>query len=513
MHQQVAFLLKQMGMSVSADYLRLRLESHPDYPSLVAIQDTLEELGIESYACSGSKEELRIENKPFLAHFNSGGGDIQYFKDITVAEKMVKDFDKHWSGNIMFAETAKTYGNTAHDKQHKREKLNNRFGIAALLLSFTILAGLAIIQGTLASILLTVLSCIGLYFSWLIAQKEFGISNSVSDKICSMAKHSRCESVLFSKGAKLFSWLTWGDVGIVYFASSLIYVFISLLIGQTVELNFYFLLSLAGIIFPLYSVYYQWKVVKQWCMLCLGVVFVLMLNAVLGAMMLPSMEFGEVRRLAIGALLFGAALTVVLCVWQLLKSGYQKQVSSLENEIKATRLKRNPDIFNALLHQQEINPINLPEADEAIRFGNPEAPYQLVIACNPYCGPCAKAHQAVEELYEKYPDRLSVTVRFALYNNDDKNGKIVAAKEILKVAKVNPYKAIKDWYHIYDLEKFKQLHNTNGMDVNSTVEKYIIWNEKADIKGTPTFFINGRQLPELYNWVDFIEIIKFDMKD
>jgi uncharacterized membrane protein len=61
------------------------------------------------------------------------------------------------------------------------------------------------------------LGLIGVYFSLLIAQKELGIQNSVSDKICSLAKHSRCESVLFSKGAKLFNWLTWGDVGMVYF--------------------------------------------------------------------------------------------------------------------------------------------------------------------------------------------------------------------------------------------------------------------------------------------------------
>lgn len=89
--------LKAQSISVSSEYLRKRLESHPDYPSLIAIQDTLEELGISSYACHGTKEELQQENKPFLAHFNYGGGDIRFFKNLERALQKIKEFDKYWS--------------------------------------------------------------------------------------------------------------------------------------------------------------------------------------------------------------------------------------------------------------------------------------------------------------------------------------------------------------------------------------------------------------------------------
>jgi len=439
-----------------------------------------------------------------------------FLKMWQLPKKNFKDFDTHRSGNVMFAEQVKANtSNAENSKQIKKEKLNSAFSTTAILLSLTAFLWLPIANGAAPLIILTITSFLGLYFSWLIAQKEFGISNSVSDKICSMAKHSRCESVLFSRGAKLFNWLTWGDVGIVYFTSSLLYLLISQLTlpaGQAgnQQINLYYLISLTGLVFPLYSLYYQWKVVKQWCMLCIGVLAVLGINAIVSLFYIKNTFTSGtlIKPMALFTLL------VVLClaVWQLLKSLYQQSLTSLTNEIKATKLKRNPEIFNALLEKEKANPANLPEPDEAIRFGNPAAPYQIVIACNPYCGPCAKAHQAIEALYDSYPEQLSVTVRFALHSNDEKDKKVSAAREILKAAKHKPYEAIKDWYHLFDIEKFQQLHNINGEVVDADIEKHIAWNKQVEIKGTPTFFVNGRILPGLYSWVDFAEILENEIR-
>lgn len=505
MYKEIKKLLQAESIPVVESRLRLRLESHPDYPSLIAVKDTLEEMGIESNACFGTKEELKNEGKPFLAHFNYGEGHVQFFKDVATAEQKVKNFDKDWSGNVMFAEPA-TKLSAENNIFLKKEKLQHTFGIIAVFLITGAILSLSIAAGSLQISLLLVSSVIGSYFSWLIVQKEFGISNSISDKICSMAKHSRCESVLFSKGAKLFNWLTWGDVGMVYFTSSLLYLLVSLLTNQPITL--FYIVSIGGLVFPLYSLYYQWKEVKQWCMLCMGVLAVLLINGSISFFAINTQSLSSIVAFPVIALT--TLFVIVLCSWQLLKILYQKSLSSLTNEIKATRLKRNPGIFNALLEKQEANPINLPEKEEAIQFGNPEAPYQLVIACNPYCGPCAKAHKAVEELYEKYPDKLSVAVRFALNSNDDTNKTVSTAKEIIKAAVAKPFDAIKDWYNLFDLEKFKQLHYTNGQMVDNLLEKHISWNKKNEIKGTPTFFVNGRPLPELYSWVDFLETLEMN---
>jgi hypothetical protein len=96
MYKEVMRLLQYQSVIVSENYFRLRLESHPDYPSILSIKNTLEEQHKTAYACQGTKEELKNENKPFLAHFTYGGSDILFFKNLSEAEQEVKEFDKYW---------------------------------------------------------------------------------------------------------------------------------------------------------------------------------------------------------------------------------------------------------------------------------------------------------------------------------------------------------------------------------------------------------------------------------
>lgn len=505
MYKEVIKWLNNQSIHISKNYLRLRLETHPEYPSLTAVQDTLAELEIVSNAYETSKEELIKNGKPFLAHFNLGDGHILSFNNLTEAESKVKDFDKQWSGVVMLADKKDNYGNTEHNSLLKKEKINQFFGLAAMSILFISFLELAAWNNSLPGILLLLSNIAGLYFSWLIVQKEFGISNSISDKICSMAKHSRCESVLFSKAAKLLSWLTWGDVGIIYFSASLLFIAATLFTASSLQLYYY--ISLTGLLFPLYSLYYQWKVVKQWCMLCNAVLAALFLDALISFSFInTSLVLNKELLVEISACILGTAL--VLSCWLLLKFVFQKSIRSLDNEIKALRLKRNPEIFNALLQKEIANPVNLPEKDEAIQFGNPFAPYQIVIACNPYCGPCAKAHQGIEELYEKNPDSFSVSIRFALDENNDEDKRVQTVKAIIKAARKQPFEAVKDWYNLFDLEKFNALYKVNGLDVNGYTERHIQWSKEVGINATPTFFINGKKLPGLYNWKEFLDTIK-----
>lgn len=509
MINQIKLLLANNYIFPSFNYIIVRLESHPDYPSFASIYDTLQEVGITCRVCQGTKEELEKENRPFLAHFNVNGGDIRYYHSMADAERQVNEFDKYWSGHVLFIEKPGKYGNREHDLQHKEEKLVRFFNALAFIIIATIYLCIAIYFTNSYFILFTISCFIGLYLSWLILQKEFGLQNTVSDKICGMAKHSQCQAVLFSKGAKLFSWLTWGDVGIVYFAGSLFFLSFSLLIGQHTVLFCY--ISLGGLIFPVYSLYYQWRVIKQWCMLCLGVLIALAVNGTIGIIQISKSSgfFLNKKQLGAGALLFITILLFVLAAWYVVKSLYQRSLSSFANQIKAEKFRRNPQIFNALLDKQDYNWLNLPEQKESIRFGNLLAPWQIVVACNPFCIPCAKAHQALEGLFEKFPDRLCIAIRFALDKNDDKDRKVTAAREIIRAAKQQSFEAVRDWYQLLSIEKFKEKHPSENIDVNDAINEHIAWSKLAGINATPTVFINGKQLPEIYSWNELIEHITY----
>ncbi len=62
--------LSLLGIRVSPRYLTQQLQTHPDYPSLLSITDTLEEMGIEHAAIQIEKEQLPEIPTPFFVTFN-----------------------------------------------------------------------------------------------------------------------------------------------------------------------------------------------------------------------------------------------------------------------------------------------------------------------------------------------------------------------------------------------------------------------------------------------------------
>lgn len=72
---------------------------------------------------------------------------------------------------------------------------------------------------------------------------------------------------------------------------------------------------------------------------------------------------------------------------------------SKEYRSKWMKLRYNPSIFNSLL--QNINPVTIASDDLGILIGDEHASIEIIKVCNPYCGPCAKAHPDLEEIVKK----------------------------------------------------------------------------------------------------------------
>src|SRR5258708_11226139 len=280
MYKEVRKWLSALKIPVSEHYLRLRIETHPDYPSLLAVSDTLDELGIDCNAYETDKRRLKNIHEPILFHLRIGDGYVVYFSNISTAEKKIKDFDKYWSGIIMLAERRSKTTHEIHDQQLRKENREKLFSLLSVSMFVCLLSVVLFFASLFPLGILSITNIAGLFISWLIVQKEFGIQNKVSNAICNVVRYSRCESILFSRGAGIFNWFTWGDTGIVYFSTSIFFLSGCSLIPalQTTGFQFYYLLSFACMLFPLYSLYFQWLVVKQWCMLCISVLGILTLN-------------------------------------------------------------------------------------------------------------------------------------------------------------------------------------------------------------------------------------------
>src|SRR6266513_2126086 len=140
MYKEVFKWLEALKIPVSKNYLRLRLETHPDYPSLLAISETLDELGIDCIAYETGKQRLKNIDEPILFHFEIGDGYVEYFSNISNAEKRIKDFDKHWRGIVMLAKRRSEITNGNHDQQLKNEKRLKLFSILSVSIFFSVLS-------------------------------------------------------------------------------------------------------------------------------------------------------------------------------------------------------------------------------------------------------------------------------------------------------------------------------------------------------------------------------------
>jgi ABC-type bacteriocin/lantibiotic exporter with double-glycine peptidase domain len=79
--------LQLLEIPVSFEYLSRKIQSHPDYPSLLSITDTLDELGIDSATVHIGKGQLHEAPVPFMAHLNGNGGEFVIIKNLSNPDK------------------------------------------------------------------------------------------------------------------------------------------------------------------------------------------------------------------------------------------------------------------------------------------------------------------------------------------------------------------------------------------------------------------------------------------
>src|SRR6202000_2271777 len=84
--------------------------------------------------------------------------------------------------------------------------------------------------------------------------------------------------VLQSKASHIGG-ISWSAIGFTYFTGSLLFQLFAGMINP-VALSLLAWINLAALPYVLFSVFYQWRVARQWCVLCLSVQVLLVLQFV-----------------------------------------------------------------------------------------------------------------------------------------------------------------------------------------------------------------------------------------
>ena len=258
-------------------------------------------------------------------------------------------------------------------------------------------------------------------------------------------------------------------------------------------------LNVLALPYTLYSVYYQWKVAKQWCLLCITIQIVLVLEFVVN---MAGSPFGNniLGYESLKNLLF---FLVPAFGWFLLKPSLILAKESKKNRNQLKRLKHNSQIFEGVLSRQKA--VIHDPAGLGITLGNPNGKFKLIKVCNPFCGPCAKAHPDLENLLHTSPD-LEIQIIFTTGKaQDDKRNEPV--RHLLAIAEKQDEtltkQALDDWYNapVKDYELFASKYKMNGglTKQGHKIEAMSEWCKKTGIVHTPTFFVQGHELPDMYS--------------
>jgi protein-disulfide isomerase/uncharacterized membrane protein len=328
---------------------------------------------------------------------------------------------------------------------------------------------------------------------------EVDKNNPFLKQVCTGVIKGNCDAILSGKQAQVFKGLSWSEVGFFYFTGG----FLGLLVTGSAALPLLAWLSLLALPYTIFSIYYQWQVAKQWCVLCLAVQALLALGAVnvLANKLLVPLANVELAVWVKMLLLFALPIPF----WYAIKPALLKAQQAKNTKREYLRLKFNAEIFDALLKKQKQ--VTALADGLGVTVGNPHAANTLIKVCNPYCGPCAKAHPKMEALVKANKNIKAQIIFTATVNEQDRRAKPV--QHLLAVASASAHKlddALNDWYLAdrkdYDVFATKYPMNGELKQQDEKVAAMDAWCKKMAIAATPTYFLNGNQLPDAYSIED-----------
>src|SRR6202012_5749326 len=125
-------------------------------------------------------------------------------------------------------------------------------------------------------------------------------------------KKSSCNAILSSGAPKIFKWLTWSEVGFFYFAGTWL---LPLFGGHSCAiLQMLAVLNIISLPYTFYSIYYQARVAKEWCVLCCTVQGLLWLEFGVLVTIYPGLSLSAIPLAALSAVLICLLAPVILWI-------------------------------------------------------------------------------------------------------------------------------------------------------------------------------------------------------
>jgi len=510
-HIILSLLTNNSYLDIDRERLNLQLLSHPEYPSLKSITDTLDYFEIENLAATVPKEALSQMPASFLSLIKTDANDEVVLTEkkrgmvqITYAndkkEKVTEAvFTERWTGTIVAVEALEKKANT------KAVQTALPYFIVAAVASTNVL-----LNFSLSYLLYTALTLVGLYISILIVREDLGIKSKAVAKVCgAISKNSTCGDVITTTGNKLFGIISLSDASFAFFAG-LFLVLSSIGFHHTTLLG----LSLAGLPVVLYALYRQGVVLKKWCALCLIIAGIIVLQT---GLLLAMFDFSWELNTGYIAKAIGIFLLIYIA-WMYCKSYWESHEKLATTETDFLKFKRNPALFKKLLEEKSV--LNTKVIPEPLRlvFGNPNGAIKLQGVTNPLCGFCTAAFESYDKLMHTYGNDISLEFIFNV-PDDAENKSTQIASKLVDLYIEDPkkaYTALKAWFADRDIEEWhKNFGHSKNPKVVDILNSHREWCNINDVHYTPASILNDNFFPQTYEIKDlplFIQDIILELQ-
>jgi protein-disulfide isomerase len=512
--KSVVYYAKSEGIKIDFNSFLYQAENHPNYPTILAITDTLNSYNIENGVIQVSVSEIDLLPDRFAVFLSNEKSDSElYFvekKDniyfYTINKKAVEisktELESRWSNLVLLIEESQIE-NLANTTENKGFTVLCFFCLGLLVLI------LIQFQESVKIKLFFIFPILGIIFSVVALQDIFNTKNVFFNSLCNITGTNDCASVIGSTKWKIFELIKLSDLSIVFFVSQFFAFLTFLFIGDTVgffSIQKVLIFGATPVLFL--SLYYQKFVEKKWCTICLFIITVILLEICY----LISFQNNILTISIQSFIIFCFVFISIVLIWSVLQKLLTKQKELKEFEIKGNRFMRNYDIFkNTLLASSKIDYKGIVSGN--IILGNHDASLKIIIISSPFCKHCADVHTVIDEILKRYNDKVCFDIRFNFnYEQNDEKSKRIHQKL------VNIYynkgqevfiKELYNWYKNKDEDRLSSIDisQLGNLNVYEILDEQFNWNQKNGISFTPTIIINNYFFPKEYDRKELIHFI------
>ena len=509
--------LDALDISYTKRFTRNMFQEHPHKNNMYGLKKMLDVYGVKTMGVYVDTKDLLELNYPCILHIHGDfviGLDckantvrfLQHGKETTLSYDV---FRQTWTGNALVVQ--ETTNATEPDyKEHQRDELisNAKTYSIPLMLALAVVVGLVSNLGSINvfEAMRILLSCSGIFVCAMLMEKQLYGESRYGDRVCSLFHHTDCGSVLDGPMAKVFG-ISWSEIGLGFFIANIL-----LLSVYPSSVGVVAVISWIAMLYGVWSVCYQWRVAKSWCVLCLIVQAIIWAQGIMAIIQYSSVPFTLNLFSSLFACMFFAVCIMAAHQYANAYAAEDERINAVQ---KYRALKANSAVAKVLFEQSGYYETSL--KDSSIIFGNVNAKIRVTILSNPHCNPCARMHKRVERLLSMKEKEICVQYIFSSFNEtlEDSSRYLISCyfnntgKEALRRFEL--------WYtkEKYDYERIvkQNFESIHTHEIEEQMKKHAAWRKKTSLVATPTVLVNGHILPDEYDLEDLAMIANINITE